>query len=337
MMHCGIEPSKESVESSSFWFYFHTILRHTRMPLYFLLSGLFFKTYGGFADFSLRKVNKLLVPLIFFNAIYIAIRLVLLTITGFGDKSWFEYMSPTWFLIALFSLNVIFYLLFIISNSLFQSSKSKMVGLFFLSLITGLSGLAIGETDKPLSYFCCSLTVTPFFFLGYFLKNATDYFYQKSVSAKDIGYLLLLVLLSLTVLFFRSSDGITKLGFATNNVLMPSVVYYFGSVGVLTILVLSKILYHYFQFSKSFVVSYVGRYSVVVLCTHYIILFAFHSIMKSMNIDVMLRRGIIFTSIIVLEYFVVIPLCVKYLPKFCAQEDLIPLSILKKSVEKDGK
>ena len=304
------------------------------MPLYFLLSGLFFKTYDGFSDFSLRKVNKLLVPLIFFNLIYIVIRLVSLSLNGFGNKSWFDYMSPTWFLIALFSLNIIFYLLFIISNSLFQNSKGKMICLFSFSLLTGFIGLFIGETEKPLSFFCCSLTVTPFFFLGYFLKNATDYFYQKSVSIRDIGYLLLLVLLSLTILFFRNSESITELGFATNKVSTPSVVYYFGSIGVLGILVFSKILYHYFQFSKKFVVSYVGRYSVIVLCTHYIILFVFHKIMVGMAIDAMLRRVIIFATIVVFEYFVVIPLCVKYLPKFCAQEDLIPLSILKKIVKK---
>lgn len=30
-----------------------------RMPLYFILSGFFFKTYGGFWDFIKRKTNKL--------------------------------------------------------------------------------------------------------------------------------------------------------------------------------------------------------------------------------------------------------------------------------------
>ena len=37
-----------------------------RMPLYFFLSGLFFKSYAGFFDFCLRKVNKLLIPFTFF-------------------------------------------------------------------------------------------------------------------------------------------------------------------------------------------------------------------------------------------------------------------------------
>ena len=37
-----------------------------RMPLYFFLSGLFFKEYAGFFDFCKRKINKLLIPFAFF-------------------------------------------------------------------------------------------------------------------------------------------------------------------------------------------------------------------------------------------------------------------------------
>ena len=44
-----------------------------RMPLYYFLSGIFFKDYSGFIDFSIRKINKLIVPyLFFFLAGYIA-------------------------------------------------------------------------------------------------------------------------------------------------------------------------------------------------------------------------------------------------------------------------
>ena len=36
-----------------------------RMPLYFFLSGVFFKSYRGFFDFFKRKTNKLLIPFVF--------------------------------------------------------------------------------------------------------------------------------------------------------------------------------------------------------------------------------------------------------------------------------
>lgn len=35
-----------------------------RMPLYFVLSGLFFKPYSSFNSFTKKKTNKLLIPLI---------------------------------------------------------------------------------------------------------------------------------------------------------------------------------------------------------------------------------------------------------------------------------
>ena len=37
-----------------------------RMPLYFALSGIFFKTYSSFSNFVIRKINKLIVPFLFF-------------------------------------------------------------------------------------------------------------------------------------------------------------------------------------------------------------------------------------------------------------------------------
>lgn len=41
-------------------------LKAMRMPLYFILSGLFFKDYGGIVPFLHKKVNKLFVPFCFF-------------------------------------------------------------------------------------------------------------------------------------------------------------------------------------------------------------------------------------------------------------------------------
>ena len=47
------------------------IFEQTRMPLYFILSGLFFKDYaGGIREFLLRKANRILIPYLFFMALY---------------------------------------------------------------------------------------------------------------------------------------------------------------------------------------------------------------------------------------------------------------------------
>jgi fucose 4-O-acetylase-like acetyltransferase len=40
-------------------FYYNCVfLEQLRMPLYFVLSGLFFKNYGGFCEFVLKKQIK---------------------------------------------------------------------------------------------------------------------------------------------------------------------------------------------------------------------------------------------------------------------------------------
>ena len=51
--HCGIRINLPGLEI-------------VRMPLYFILSGLFFKDYGGGYNFFIRKTNKILIPFIFF-------------------------------------------------------------------------------------------------------------------------------------------------------------------------------------------------------------------------------------------------------------------------------
>lgn len=45
---------------------FVNVLSTFRIPLYFFLSGLFFKEYEGFLGFLLRKINKLFIPFCFF-------------------------------------------------------------------------------------------------------------------------------------------------------------------------------------------------------------------------------------------------------------------------------
>lgn len=39
-----------------------------RMPLYFFLSGIFFKRYSGIQEFAIKKINNLIIPLLFFYA-----------------------------------------------------------------------------------------------------------------------------------------------------------------------------------------------------------------------------------------------------------------------------
>ena len=88
-------------------------LQGMRMPLYFILSGLFFKDYGGFLNLLVKKANKILIPFLFF---YLASYSIFYLIgwlspdiikskaTGISDlftqRQLFN--GPIWFLLALF-------------------------------------------------------------------------------------------------------------------------------------------------------------------------------------------------------------------------------------------
>ncbi|MGN0230071.1 MAG: acyltransferase family protein, partial [Muribaculaceae bacterium] len=45
----------------------NSMLQSFRIPMYYFLSGIFFKTYNGFLDFVRRKTNNIIIPLLFFT------------------------------------------------------------------------------------------------------------------------------------------------------------------------------------------------------------------------------------------------------------------------------
>ena len=80
-------------------------LRGMRMPLYFILSGLFFKDYGGFLNLLVKKANKILIPFLFFYLIgWLSPDIIKSKATGISDlftqRQLFN--GPIWFLLALF-------------------------------------------------------------------------------------------------------------------------------------------------------------------------------------------------------------------------------------------
>ena len=103
-----------------------------RMPLYFILSGLFFKNYEGFIGFTVRKINKLLIPYIFFYVAFsIVIPVALYRLCGYqisdlvnygfyGVKYIFSekpvFNKYVWFLSCLFEVNILFYIIKLVSD-----------------------------------------------------------------------------------------------------------------------------------------------------------------------------------------------------------------------------
>lgn len=89
------------------------------VPLFFFLSGLFFRPYSGFREFLLRKVNTLLVPYLFFQLTFGAglflKALLTHTLDQYSPVAVVRFFTvdngPLWFVRCLLLLNLIYFVL----------------------------------------------------------------------------------------------------------------------------------------------------------------------------------------------------------------------------------
>lgn len=300
-----------------------------RMPLYFILSGLFFKNYS-FKTFILKKTNKLLIPYIFFYVITgVLIPVAVFKLFGFSLALYDSYgleailsffserviCNPSiWFLFCLFEVNVYFYILYFISGHF----KNSSVVLGFLSLILGMVGLILAYKRVGLPYFVdSSLTALPFFYFGYFLRNHTSILTSGNTKA-SIGYSIAFIVGSFLMIGFFNFGLLSMFENLAGGLKGCAQVYPYGIMGTMSVLFLSKIL------GKVPLLSYIGRYSIIVLCTHVYAIDLMVNCLKGMN-NASLKLPIVFISSVFI-CALVIPLFKNYLGFFTAQKDLIKVS-----------
>ncbi len=291
-----------------------------RMPLYFILSGLFFKDYGGWSRFLVQKTNKILIPFIFFYLLgYLCFYLIKgiapnLLITDargimdvFDNRQFFN--GPIWFLLCLYWCNLLF-----CTIHLYAKSESQRFSLVAVCGVTGwLLGNYRGGYFVPM-FLDVSLTALPFFAFGYYLKRTPLLFpnqYDK--------YNLLFAILCWAISYVLTQMAHFRLSLHYN-ALEGWGTYLIAIASVLSILFLCKII------KKLPFVSYVGRYSIILLCTHHLIYRPIKVILSRviMN-DAWLNISVAMLTLLLSA--AMIPLCVRYIPWFTAQKDLIKLSL----------
>lgn len=290
---------------------FAYLLSAFRMPLYFFLSGLFFKEYEGFLDFTIRKTNKLLIPCIFFS-------LSFLIIWAFKHSS--ELFSigtiqlalngnfSVWFLRCLFLTNIIFYILH-------KYIHRRL--LLLTCFIIGFAALGVDKLQWPMDlnskyyilHYCIncvfhlvqSFIVLPFFAIGFILRPhiIRPLTHKRSI----ILFFSLFILLYLTGQYHT---GILEHIFGHN----PLFFYIAGVSGTICTILLCQRIKHIPG------ISYLGRYSIIVLGTHYILICLFHSHLQS---------KLLLFGITTLSMFIIIPICLKFFPYFTAQKDIFRL------------
>lgn len=296
-----------------------------RMPLYFVLSGVFFKTYSGFCEFLIKKTNRLLIPCIFFTMVGILIPFIFSFFFTPTYSVWsldfffplyyetdFAMMSGhLWFLWCLFFDNLTFYAVY----SLCRSDRYSLLHMIVICTGIGILGFMLNYDLHVNIYMFVdsSLSTTPFFLFGYLLRDKTNILY----SSKFDKYAQFFSIFVIVFIFLYARKYIDYRG----NRLGDSFIYvlWSGCLGALAFIFLAK------RIKKLPFFSYIGRYSIITLIFHYPLITAMVLLKPYIPwINGYERLYFMLTIFVVLFLcYIITPPVIKYMPYVTAQKDLI--------------
>ena len=155
-------------------------LQAFRLPMYYFISGIFFKLYEGFADFTRRKVNNILVPFVFFIILNFVMRCVeallrlmigadpididpVILVEPFYLRYW-QWTTPLWFLLSLFWVNLLFYAI--------HRWIKPLWALLLVTTALSVAGYALAANTIQLPLMMdTSLVALPYFVLGWCINR----------------------------------------------------------------------------------------------------------------------------------------------------------------------
>lgn len=303
--------------------YDYDIFQTCRMPLYYFLSGLFFKLYEGFGGFIKRKVNKLLVPFLFFYLVFACALPYLSSKFGwhlYGDfncginifanlfiDTYIWLNTPIWFLLSLLWINVICYPVIWLTNHF----KYNSFWIIAICLLFGVLGNFLSVKGiRNWGFIGTSFTAVPFFAFGYLVKQKTNVLQTKynSILLSCIALLCIVLMLLL--------EG--RVDYIANHYSIPLWrCYICGLLGTISILLFAKII------NKLPIISYLGRYSIITLGFHCVILNLIKPYLEIWDINSGVKY-VITLLFVISVCLILIPLSKTCFPWFVAQKDIIP-------------
>ena len=304
-----------------------------RLPLYFFLSGLFFRDYGGLGRFVRKKTNRLLVPFFafyLFGSVFLPTVLDRLFGIGFSTPTGVAALwafiwpgnypnIPIWFLWCLFLVNVLFWLLRRLSAGITtrlcvrqNASGWAMALLAACCLLVYVAGSGLHRHFMAdVGNLFKALESLPFFCLGYVVGQSGGLTALDSASRLrvTVSFVLFFAVCLMASLFVpHDSVGV----FLVCHLLS-------GMSGALMVVALARLL------RRVPLLSYLGRYSIIVLLTHGLLVKALtplvHRLLPAVGTDVAVLAVLV---LIALSYLLIIPFCCRYLPHVTAQKPLLP-------------
>ncbi len=292
-------------------------LQSFRVPMYYFLSGLFFKTYSGFAEFLKRKVNNLVVPLIFFHVVGFIVAgatfMLLHPGQGFNWQAvlypathrFWPYTMALWFLISLFEVNIIYYAMSrCLGNRLLRTTVVLLLSVVPLVLVAGGRHITL---PFMLDTACVGL---PFFAIGNAVSQAG---LIKPHKADRWG---MAVFPAMAVVIYIGAGHIDILEQEYPSWLQ---LYALPAVAILSLMWLCKNITRRIP-----VIATWGQYSLIVLGTHDWLLTPLDLLLAGVSLSApalaLVKWGITMAAMLL-----IIPALVRLVPQFTAQKPLIPI------------
>lgn len=287
-----------------------------RMPLYFLLSGLFFKDYGQSS--ILRKINKLIIPFIAFYILgdlyyWLAWKLYLLPASPKDypiiDMIWGGTPSnmPIWFLECLFWCYVIF--LFI--SRIVQSQWRRMILVMFVAAFGVM--LSYIPTSFPTFWIDSACSALPFFYLGFILRRSS-FLYPNKLDKFNLPLGIFLYVLSVLLLQISPRSIFSVYDNKFHGSVLLS--YFISGLAVIAVLLICK------QIKRLPFVSYIGKFSIIILCIHVPIMEVVYFVQRQFPYE---PSSVIRWFVTLLISSALIPLFLRYFPQITAQRDFIKI------------
>lgn len=223
----------------------------------------------------------------------------------FNNRQFFN--GPIWFLLCLFWCNILF-----CTISLYIHKDTLRI---LVVCCLGALGWYMGNVLHifvPL-FIDVAFTALPFFAFGYYLKK-TKILYPNKYDKCNFVF----ALIFWAIAFALTKTTHFRLSFHYNGLEGWST-YIISTTSVLSILFLCKII------KRIPLVSYMGRYSIILLCTHHMIYRPVRVILEQIGYN----NTYLFVTVAVITLLLstaFIPFCIKYIPWFTAQKDLIKIA-----------
>lgn len=285
-----------------------SVAGNATIPLYVIISGMFFKENETPGTFFVKKINKILVPFLFFYLVgclayygikFIAPEYLVTRARGIGDlftnRQFFN--GPIWFIITLFWCNILLY-------AITRATKSHIARLAII-LFIGAAGWYAGHCGMFAPAFIdAAMTSLPFFATGYYIKSGAIFKGRKIVYAAA-GVLLAALTAYLPhriSLHYNIIEGIHSY--------------------VAAFTIAFAVLFICLCIKRVPFVNYFGKYSLIPLCVHHLIYRPVAVVFRATNID-FLDNCYAVAAVTMILSTLCIPLCLKYVPWFVAQKDII--------------